>query len=300
MRTPILIALCLLLPVSASRASPRYGDEEVLRLMEIVQAEKEPESRRAKACRELEHTEARLHLPLLRRILREDRSVDVRLCAAVTLVAHGDRKSPRDTLLATAYEGSRTPNCSRSDVLIALGRLGDPAGTMHIERALKGVAPDDEPYFLNDACRALALLNTPEALRLLSASLRDAQSPSLRHAAVSPMATLAAGSAGARRKAIADALVRAARTDPEDRVGEQAGSALFWSGVDGPAFFRLLSTDPSPAVRSRMVRVLARNYLSPARLSRVEALMAKEKDPAVREEWARARAAQSPPTPAGQ
>src|SRR5205814_9190044 len=128
-------------------AATRYGESQVAALVEIARAEDQAESRRAKAIRELEHTDVRTQMPALRKLLREERSVDIRLCAACVLVALGDLRSPRDLLLATAYEGSRSPNCSRSDVVLALGKLGDPSAEFHLEKALREPCPPDEPLF---------------------------------------------------------------------------------------------------------------------------------------------------------
>src|SRR5687767_14693281 len=168
----LLIAMTLALPAE----SARYGEEEVAALVAIAREEKEPEGRRAQAVRELEHTEVRTHLSVLRKLLREERSPDIRLSAACVLAALGDRKSPRDLLLVTAYEGGRTAHCTRSDVYLALARTGDPVAEMHLEKALKGEAPRDEPYFYADVCRGLGILNTPGTWKLLRTSLRDGPS----------------------------------------------------------------------------------------------------------------------------
>src|SRR5436305_10108385 len=138
-----LLLFTTLLP-HAARAE-KHDEREVAALVEIATSESEPEARRAKAIRELEFTDVRTQMSPLRKLLREERSVDIRLAAACVLVALGDRKTPRDLLLVTAYEGSRTPNCSRSDVALALGRLGDPAAEMHLAKALKEDPPADEP-----------------------------------------------------------------------------------------------------------------------------------------------------------
>lgn len=274
------LALSLALAAPAA-AAPKYGARQVAELVEIAAAEKAPEARRAKAVRELEHTDERAHLSLLRRLLREERSLDIRLSAACTLAALGDQKSPRDLLLASAYDLEHTPNCSRSDVLRALGRIRDPAAEMHFERALKTPAPADEPYFHIDACRALAELDTLGARKLLLNTLRDG-GPEVRFAAITPLGTLAADRENVDRGAVRDALLHAARMDPEEKVAEQAASALFWMGVDGPAFFSLLENDPAPAVRSRAARVMNRHYLNPSRVKRLRAALARETDVSVR------------------
>jgi HEAT repeat protein len=274
----------LSLGVSASAAAfapPRYDERQVAALVEIAEAEKAPEDRRAKAIRELEKTDVRTHLSLLRRLLHQERSLDIRLSAAITLAALGDRKAPRDLLLASAYGQERTPNCTRSDVLLALGRVGDPAAEMHLERALKSGAPQDEPYYYADACRALAILNTPGARRLLITSLRDGQEP-LRQAAVTPLGTVAQDRTSPDFALVRDALIMAARSDAAEPVAEQAASALFWMGVDGTAFFRLLERDPEPMVRARAARVMNRHYLSPARIQRLKLALGLEADPGVR------------------
>lgn len=275
-----LVALTLTLALPAATA-PKYNARQVAELVEIARAEKAPEARRARAIRELEHTDERMHLSLLRRFLREERSLDIRLAAACTLAALGDHKSPRDLLLASAYDLERTPSCSRSDVLRALGRIGDPAAELHLGRALKTAAPEDEPYFYSDICRALAELDTPGAYQLLLGAIRDG-GPEVRYAAVSPLGTLGTDPTNEFRPAAREALLLAARLDPEEKVAEQAASALFWMGVDGPAFFELLEKDPAPVVRIRAARVMNRHYLSPARLARLRAALAREQDPSVR------------------
>lgn len=276
----ICLAAGLLTALPSGAANNKYGEEDVARLVEVVQSEREPESKRAKACRELEFTGVRSHLSVLRRILREERSPDVRLAAACTLAALGDLRSPRDTLLATAYEGSRTATCSRSDVLIALGRVGDPAGAMHLEKALKSEAPQDEPYFYNDACKALLMLKSAASRKVLLEALRDGSAP-VRHATISPLSVVALEAANPDRAVAREAIRRAAEYDPEEKVAEQAASALLWSGVDGAGFFRLLE-HPEPAVRVRAARVMNRHYLNEPRVKRLQVALAKEKDPTVR------------------
>src|SRR3569833_3455059 len=263
-------------------AAPKYGERQVADLVEIAQGESNPEARRAKAIRELENTDVRTHLSVLRRLLREERSLDIRLSTTCTLAALGDRKAPRDLLLATAYVGDHTPNCTRSDVLIALARIGDAAAEMHLQKALQSGAPEDEPYFYADACRAAAILNTPGARKLLFTALRDGK-PELRHAAVAPLARIAADAKSPDRANAREALITAARRDPVDKVAEQAASSLFWSGVDGAAFYRLLDSDPDAKVRARAARVMNRQYLTPPRLQHLRATLGKEKDASVRE-----------------
>jgi HEAT repeat protein len=282
MRRVVFAAILMLgLATAVPAASPRYDERQVAELVEIAETEKAPEARRAKAIRELENTDVRTHLGVLRRLMHQERSLDIRLSAAVTLAALGDRKAPRDLLLASAYVGDRTPNCTRSDVLLALGRVGDPAAELHLERALKAGAPEDEPYFYADACRALAILNTPGARRLLIGSLREGAVP-LRQAAVTPLGTLAKSRRSPDFALMRDALIQAARTETAEEVAEQAASALFWMGVDGTAFYQLLERDPEPAVRARSARVMNRHYLSPERVQRLKSALALETDPGVR------------------
>ncbi len=286
----VLISAAILSPLHAAK---NYGEEQVARLVEIAQSEKEPEGRRAQACRELANTTLRTQVPALHRLLREERSVDIRLCAACTLAQLGDRHSPRDLLLASAYDGTRTPNCSRSDVLLALARIGDPAAEVSLERALKSDLPADEPEYYADACRALGLLNTSGARRLLLTALRDG-GPAVRYAAIGALSGTALQRPEPERSAARAALLRAAESDPDEKVAEQAMSALLWSGVDGPAFFALLEHAPEPAVRVRAARVLNRHYLSPARLGRLRAALAREGNPAVRAAMEATLASQHP------
>jgi hypothetical protein len=287
----LAVALCLILPAGAA---PRYGEAQVAALLEIAQAEREPEARRAQAIRALAQTEVRTHLGVLRRLLREERSLDIRLSAAVTLAALGDRSAPRDLLLATAYDGSRTPNCTRSDVLLALARTGDPTAELHLARALQSEAPADEPQLHAEACRALGILNTPGARKLLLSSLRDG-TPEIRRATVPPLSTMAKTAPAPDREAARKALVRAAQADPDESVAEPAAGALLWNGVDGPAFFALLEHGREPAVRARAARVMNRHYLSPARLQRLRAALARERDPGVRQTMQETLAGQHPP-----
>lgn len=276
-----LVALALAGPLGAAPA--RISDAEAARLTEIAASERQPEARRALAIRQLEQAPTRDHLSLLRRLLREERSLDIRLASACTLAAQGDLKSPRDLLLATAYDQERTPSCTLSDVMIALARTGEPAAEMHLERALKREAPGDEPFYYQDVCRALSILNTPNAQRLLVQALQ-AGSPAVRYAAVSPAARLALDPKAPHRAAAADALRLAAAADVEEKVAEQAASALLWSGVDGAMFFRLLESSPDAKVRARAARVMNRHYLTPARLARLQAALEQEQDPGVRAE----------------
>lgn len=280
MRRWLIAGLLVSLALPAA-AAPKYSEAQVAELVAVAEAEKAPEGQRAQAIRELENTDVRSHLSSLRRLLRQERSLDIRLAAACTLAALGDQKAPRDLLLATAYDGERTPNCSRSDVLLALGRLGDPAAELHLERALKSTAPEDEPYFYTDACRALMALNTPGARKLLLTSLRDGAAP-VRHAVITPLGNLALDPHAEEQEAARTALLHAARFDPDEKVAEQAGSALFWMGVDAPAYLGLLEHDPEPAVRARAARVLNRHYLSASRVQRLRAALQKERDATVR------------------
>jgi len=278
-----VVLLAALMLLSPGLAATRYGESEVRELVEIAQAEGQPEARRAKAIRELAHTELRTQMALLRRLMREERSLDIRLASACTLATLGDRKAPRDLLLACAYDGSKTPNCTRSDVLLALARVGDPAAEMHLEKALREPAPPGEPFYYADVCRALGLLNTPGARKLLFSALRDGGSPEVRYAAVTPLAGTALDRQNPDRAAAAEALACAARLEPDEKTAEQAASALFWNGADGAAFYRLLEADPDPKVRARAARVMDRHYLSAPRLERLRRALARERAPQVRE-----------------
>lgn len=280
MRWLVVMAASLVL-LAPARAAKQYGEREVAELLEIVQAEKEPETRRAKAVRELEFTPLRNQLPALRKLLREERSPDIRLSAACVLAALGDHKAPKDLLFATGYEGTRTATVSRCDVVLALGRLGDPAAEMHLERALKAETPTDEPLYHETACRSLGMLNSPGARRLLLNALRDG-AEDVRFGSVSPLANIAADRKNPDCAVVLEALRHAARTDPAEKVAAQACSALLWNGLDGPGFFRLLEADPEPAVRARAARVMNRHYLTMSRLQRLEIALAREKDPTVR------------------
>jgi HEAT repeat protein len=280
MRRLVMVGLVMALALPAA-AVPKFSEPQVAELVAVAEAEKAPETQRAKAIRQLENTDVRTHLSVLRRLLRQERSLDIRLSAACTLAALGDQKAPRDLLLATAYDGERTPNCSRSDVLLALGRLGDPAAELHLERALKATAPEDEPYFYADACRALVALNTPGARKLLLTSLRDGSTP-VRHAVITPLGNLSLDRLAPEQAAAREALLNAARFDPDEKVAEQAGSALFWMGADAPGFLSLLEHDPDPVVRARAARVMNRHYLSVSRVQRLRAALKRETDPTVR------------------
>ncbi len=263
------------------QAAPRYGEEEVARFLEVALSESAPESERARAVRELEKTDIRTHLSSLRRLMREERSVDIRLAAAYVLVSLGDRKSPRDLLLATAYEGSRTPSVSRSEVLVGLGRLGDPAAVFHLERAVKGEIPEDEPYFYVEACRAIGMLGTADAVRLLLTSLREGK-PAVRSATLAPLAAVARSRSNPFAREAAGSVLLAARKDGDEGVAEQAMSAVLWDGAAPSQFFPLLESDPDPAVRARAARVMNRHLLTPDRRRRLQAAASKEKDPTVR------------------
>jgi HEAT repeat protein len=262
-------------------AAPKYNEPQVAELVAVAETEKAPEAQRAKVIRQLENTDVRTHLSALRRLLRQERSLDIRLAAACTLAALGDQKAPRDLLLATAYDGERTPSCTRSDVLLALGRLGDPAAELHLERALKATAPEDEPFYYADACRALVALNTPGARKLLLTALRDGATP-VRHAVVTPLGNLALDRTAPEQQSAREALLHAARFDPDEKVAEQAASALFWLGVDPAGFLALLERDPEATVRSRAARVMNRHYLSTTRVQRLRAALGREKDATVR------------------
>ena len=280
MRRWVMVGMMCSLVLPATAAA-KYSEPQVAELVAVAEAEKAPEAQRAKVIRQLENTDVRTHLSVLRRLLRQERSLDIRLAAACTLAALGDRKAPRDLLLASAYDGERTPSCSRSDVLLALGRLGDPAAELHLERALKATAPEDEPYYYADACRALVALNTPGARTLLLTSLRDGATP-VRHAVITPLGNLALDRAAPEQVAARKALLHAARFDPDEKVAEQAGSALFWMGADAASFLSLLEHDPEPAVRARAARVMNRHYLSAARIQRLRTALKHEKDATVR------------------
>jgi hypothetical protein len=279
---------------TAATGAVKYGPNEVAELADIAAAEKQPEGRRARAIRQLEHTEVRTHLGLLRRLLREERSLDIRLSAACTLAALGDRKAPKDLLLVSAYDGSKTPNCTRSDVLLALGRMGDADAEMHLERALQAPPPADEPFYYQDACRALLMLNTPGSRRVLLSASRG-ENAVVRKAVVTSLSVLARGPDSADRTAARQGLLLLARQDPDEGVAEQAASALFWNAVDGPGFFRMLEEDPEPKVRARAARVMNRQYLSPPRLQRLRQALAREKDESVRAEIERTLRGQKAP-----
>lgn len=270
----------------------RYGEAEVGELVEIATSETQPEARRARAIRELARTDVRSHAPALRRMVRQERSLDIRLAAACTLVALGDHKSGKDLLLAAAYDQERTPNCSRTDVLLALGRTRDPAAEFHLARVFTLPVPEDEPNLREEACRALGMLGTPGARRLLKERLRLGE-PGVRYAAVHPLTLPVEGKVDAE----AAALLRiTARTDPDERVASQAMSALLWNGVAGPAFFELLERDPDPRVRARAATAMNRHYLSPSRLARLRGALARESDPEVRRAMERTLQGQARPT----
>jgi HEAT repeat protein len=271
--------LCLVAPPAV--AAGKYDADQVASLVEVAAAEKEPEGRRAQAIRQLANTDVRTHLSTLRRLLREERSLDIRLSAACTLAALGDRNAPRDLLFVSAYDASKTPNVTRTDVLLALGRMGDPAAEMHFERALLSDPPADEPYFLTDGCRSLANLNTAGSRLLLLKALRDGKPP-LRLAAINALSGLALQKANPDRAAARAALVNTARTDLDESVAEQAASALLWSGVDGAAFFKMLESEPNAALRMRAAKVMNRHYLPPPRLSRLQKALAKENELSVK------------------
>jgi hypothetical protein len=283
MRWFVSLFLCLAVAAPGPAEPAKLREAEVAQLVEIAAAERQPEARRAQAIRQLEKADSREHLALLRRLLREERSLDIRLAAACTLAAQGDLKSPKDLLLATAYDQERTPSCTLSDVLIALARTGDPAAEMHLERALKREAPVDEPFYYQDACRALTILNTPNAQKLLVQALQSGSTP-VRFAAVSPVAKLALNPKSPHRSPAADALRLAAAADTDEKVAEQAASALLWDGVDGKTFFRLLEASPDVRVRARAARVMNRHYLSASRLARLRSAYDFETDPVVRTE----------------
>jgi hypothetical protein len=287
-----MLSVTLLLPGWGFQGAPRkYDASEVGNLVEIAQTEKEAEGRRARAVRELENTSIRTHLPALRRLLREERSLDIRLSAACTLAALGDKEAPRDLLLASAYEGTTTPNCTRSDVILALARLQDPAAELHLEKALKEPAPENDSEFHANVCRALATMGTPGSLALLFGALRSG-SPEVRYAAITPLAGLALQPGSQSRDAIRAALATSAREERDAKVGEQAASALFWGGVDGAAFYRILEGDPSSIARARAARVMDRHYLSPARLERLRAALTHEQNATVRAEIEKTLASQ--------
>src|SRR5688500_15430350 len=131
------------LPARPVAAQLKYDAGQDDSLVEVAAAEKDPEARRAHAIRKLANTNDRTHLPTLRKLMREERSLAIRPSAACTLTALGDTKAPRDLIFVCAYDASKTPNVTRTDVLLALGRLGDPAAEMHFERALLGDPPAD-------------------------------------------------------------------------------------------------------------------------------------------------------------
>jgi HEAT repeat protein len=266
--------------LAPAHAENRYGERAVAELVEIAGSEKEPENRRARAIRELEHTTVRTQISVLRRLLREERSEDLRVAAACTLAALGDSKAPLDLLLVTAYDGKRTATCSRGEILIALGRTGSPSGEFHLQRALQASAPTDEPYYHSDVCRAIHLLGTPGARKLLLDCMRDG-SPEYRLAAVKPLTQLCLDRKEPFRNEAADLLRSAARRDPDEKVAEQAASALFWDGIDGAAVYRMLEADTEPRVRARAARAIGRQQLSLPRLERLRLARSREKDPNV-------------------
>ncbi len=276
----IAASLLTILPYATAEAA-KYGEEQVAELVEIVQSEKAPEARRAAAARELEKTDVRTHLSVLRRLLREERSPDIRLASACTLAALGDRKSPKDLLLVTAYDGNRTASVSRCDVLIALGKLKDGAALFHLERALKSPAPEDEPLYHAEAGRALGALGSPEAVQTLLSMLRDGV-PAARRACVSPLAEAARTIGHPFRSAAAAAVLQSARTDGDEGVALQAMGAVLWEGAGTPAFFPLLERDPDPKVRARAARAMDRHYLTAPRLQRLRAALLREQHPEVR------------------
>jgi hypothetical protein len=151
---------------------------------------------------------------------------------------------------------------------------------IHLEKAIRAEPPTDEPYYHQDVCRALGMLGGADAARVLLEALRDGIAP-LRHASITPLAGVARDRANPHRATASSAIIRAARQDPDHKVAEQAASALLWMGVDGPAFFRMLETDPDPKVRARAARVANRHYLTPARLKRLRAALAVETAPDV-------------------
>lgn len=280
MRRWVMMGLTAALALPTA-AAPKYSEPQVAELVAVAEAEKAPEAQRAKVIRQLENTDVRTHLSALRRLLRQERSLDIRLAAACTLAALGDQKAPRDLLLATAYDGERTPSCTRSDVLLALGRLGDPAAELHLDRALKATAPEDEPFYYADTCKALVALNTPGARKLLLLALRDGSTP-VRHAVVTPLGKLALNRLAPEQQSAREALLNAARFDPDEKVAEQAASALFWLGVDPAGFLSLLERDPEAVVRARAARVMNRHYLSASRVQRLRTALGREKDATVR------------------
>lgn len=293
-RRGALALLCVALfgPPAASSSGNQLTEAQVAELVELATAEKEDESRRARACRELVRTNLRTPVSPLRRLLREERSVDIRLAAACTLAGLGDARAPLDTLLAAAYEGTKTPNCSRTDVIVALGMTRSPAALFHLDRTLKADLPEGDPELHREACRALARVGDAPSRDRLFACLRDPR-PGVRAAAVNPIAEIAGGPQPDRLVA-RSLLITAAVEDADEAVAHSACSALLWMGVDGPAFFRMLQ-HPDPVVRRRAVRVMDRHFLSPERLKRLEGLLASERDPGVRSEIEKALVSQRRP-----
>ncbi len=271
-----------ILAVPAVGAPAKYGEREVAELLEIAQAEKEPEARRARAVRELEHTMVRTHLGVLRRLMREEQSVDIRLSAAITLAALGDQKAPVDLLLVSAYDGTKTANCTRSAVLRALGQTRSVAAEFHLERALKQEPAADEPFYADDLCRALIHLGTPGARRLLMVAARDS-APAYRKAAMPHLVPIAKDPKDPWRRTASEAIHEAAEKDPDETVAEEAAATLLWAGLDEPGFFRALEQHVEPKVRTRFARALNRNNLTPARLRRLQSARVREKDPEVQQ-----------------
>ncbi len=265
---------------SLAQDRPKYGEREVAELVELARAESEPEGRRARAIRELSQTAVRSHMGALRRLMREERSLDIRLSAAITLAMLDDRQAPVDLLLVSAYDRAKTPNCSRGAVLVALGRTRNEAAVLHLERALREEPPTDEPSYSADLCRALGYLNTAASRKLLLETLSSGRSE-FRKASVQPLSQAVPTIPIAERGPIIQAIRDAARLDENADVASTAMSALLWNGVDGEGFFRLLGSDPSDAVRLRAAKTLGRHPLTPQRQSRVRALAARERNPEI-------------------
>lgn len=278
----LLLAAGLLSPASASPG--RQAEPSVLAaLRETAASEAASEGARAKAARSLGWYRDAAAASLLRRLMRQERSLDIRLSSACALTELGDLKSPLDLLLATAYGGERTPHCTRGDLLLALGRTRNVAGELHLKRALAGEAPGAEPGYWRDLLQSLYLLATPAAHVMLLDALNDPRAE-VAVAAVSPATRIAKTTDDPLRPLARRRLVESAQRVGRERSGAQAASALFWDGVDGNAFWRMLEQAADPAIRIRAARVLRRYYLTPARLERTELALAAESHPEVRHE----------------
>lgn len=129
---------------------------------------------------------------------------------------------------------------------------------------------------------ALGLLDTEEAHSLLFGALRDGRT-GVGVSAVGPVSAIARRrshplSGRARSELVALAAVE---SGIPETTAAQAASALFWDGIDGQAFWRLLETG-RPAQRLRAARVLTRHPLTPDRAARLEKIIPAEQDAEIR------------------